>query len=170
MKTATLAEFAKLRGVHKSTVTRYKQSDRLVFTEDGLVDVEASNHRIADTADPNRDDVVQHHKNNKGVETGDAEGKSGAYQEARAKKEKYHALQAKADYEKSMGILVERATVEKDWANVAAIMRSSFERMPDMLAADLASETDSNRVHAMLVAQIETVLNRAADQIRALEW
>jgi len=168
MKTATLAEFAQIRDVHKSTVTRYKQSGRLVFTDDGLVDVEASNQRIADTADPNRDDVVQRHKKNKGIETEGEEVSGGAYQEARAQKEKYHALQAKADYEKSIGLLVERVEVDQAWVNVAAIMRSSFERIPDTLAADLASENDPTRINAILIDQIESVLKQAADQIKAL--
>lgn len=171
MKTVTLSEFAKLRGVHKSTVTRYKQTGRLVFTDDGLVDVEASNQKIADTADPNRDDVVRRHKKNKETKetkTGDEEVSGGAYQEARAKKEKYHALQAKADYEKSIGLLVERAEVDKAWVDVAVIMRSFLERIPDTLAADLASESDTNRISAILIDQIELVLKQAADQIKAL--
>ncbi len=167
MKTATLSEFAKLRDVNKSTVTRYKQSGRLVFTNDGLVDVEASNQRIADTADPNRDDVVRRHAKNKGIEIGDETG-GGAYQEARAKKEKYHALQAKADYEKSIGLLVARAEVDKAWVDVAVIMRSALERIPDTLAADLASESDPTRINAILVDQIELILKQAADQLKVL--
>lgn len=168
MKTVTLSEFAKLRDVHKSTVTRYKQTGRLVFTDDGLVDVEASNQKIADTADPNRDDVVQRHKKNKGIEPEGEETGGGAYQEARAKKEKYHALQAKADYEKSIGLLVERAEVDKAWVDVAVIMRSALERIPDTLAADLASENDPTRINAILVDQIELILKQAADQIKVL--
>lgn len=167
MKKATLSAFAKLRGVNKSTVTRYKQTGRLVFTDDGMVDVAESNKRIKETADPNRDDVVRRHAKNKSIEIVDEEVQSGDYQRSRARKEKYLALQAKADYEKNIGQLVERAEVDKDWANVAAIMRSSLERIPDILAADLATETDVNRISAMLIDQIETVLKQAADKIKA---
>ncbi len=168
MKTATLTEFAKLRDVNKSTVTRWKQSDRLVFTDDDLVDVKASIKRIAETADPNRDDVARRHAKNKGIEIGSEEAQSGDYQKARVKKEKYHALQAKADYEKSIGLLVERAEVDKAWVDVAVIMRSSLERIPDTLAADLASENDPSRINAILVDQIEIILKQAADQIKVL--
>lgn len=167
MKTATLTEFAALRGVHKSTVTRYKQADRLVFTDDGLIDVDASNKRIKDTADPNRDDVVRRHaeKKNKTYDIG-SDDNSASYQASRAKKEKYLALQAKADYEKSIGELVERDQVQRDWTNVAIIMRSALERVPDLLSAELASESDHNRVHAILVENIESALKQASEQIK----
>lgn len=168
MKKATLTEFAKIRGVNKSTVTRYKQADRLVFTDDGLVDVEASNQRIADTADPNRDDVVNRHAKNKGIEDDqEPDENTVSYQKSRAKKEKYLALQAKADYEKSICELVEREQVQRDWANVAITMRSALERIPDLLSAELAAETDHNRVHAILVENIETILKEASQRIES---
>jgi len=166
MKTATLAEFAKIRDVHKSTVTRYKQSGRLVFTDDGLVDVEASNQRIADTADPNRDDVVRRHANNKGMEMPDEQVQSGDYQKARAKKEKYHALHAKADYEEKIGQLVKREDIDRDWAEVATTLRSHIERIADVLPAELAVEQDPKRIRTILKKHINDALTEAADKIK----
>lgn len=158
-------EFARMMNVNRSTVSRYKRDGRLVFTGDGLVDVDASKRRLKETADPNRDDVVQRHIKAKGMEPEEIDEATEKYQESRAKKEKYLALQAKADYEKSIGELIKREQVELDWANVAEILRSSFERLPDMLSGELAAETDYNRVHAILVENIESILKEASEQI-----
>lgn len=74
-------------------------------------------------------------------------------------------MQAKADYEKSIGELIERAQVERDWANVAIIMRSALERIPDMISAELAAENDHIRIHAILIQNIESALKEAAQTI-----
>lgn len=42
----TRAEFAARVGVNKSTVTRWAQAGRLVLTDDGAVDIDASIHRL----------------------------------------------------------------------------------------------------------------------------
>lgn len=173
MKTGSLSDYAKYKNVNRSTVTRWKQSDRLVFTDDGLVDFRASDKRIKATEDPNRDDVRRRHAINRGdistqddPETNESHPSGNAsYQESRAKKEHYLALQAKADYEKSIGELIERAQVERDWANVAIIMRSALERIPDMISAELAAENDHIRIHAILIQNIESALKEAAQTI-----
>lgn len=161
----TQKEFAKLYGVSPAAITQFKKADRLVFTDDGLVDVEASKQRIKDTSDPNRADVARRHAENRGSEI-EIDEVDLSFQEHRRIREKYLALQEKASYEKSIGQLVERAEVERDWAEVATIMRTSLERLPDLLSAELAVESDPNRIHAMLVEQIEYVLEQAADKIK----
>lgn len=94
MKTGSLSDYAKYKNVNRSTVTRWKQSDRLVFTDDGLVDFRASDKRIKATEDPNRDDVRRRHAINRGdistqddPETNESHPSGNAsYQESRAKK------------------------------------------------------------------------------------
>lgn len=176
MKTGSLSDYAKYKNVNRSTVTRWKQSDRLVFDDNGLVDFKASDKRIKATEDPNRDDVRHRHAINRGdmpaadidIQIGEAElSDNASYQESRAKKERYLALMAKIDYEKSIGELIEREQVKKDWINVATIMRSQLERIPDLISAELAQETDYNRVHAVLAENIENVLKEAAQKIES---
>lgn len=164
-------EFAKILGFSDVAVTHLKNAGRLVFTEDGLIDVEASKKRIEETSDPRRDDVVRRNAEARGSDPG-LLGQSPAsvsFQESRAMKEQYLALQARVDYETRMGELVERTTVERDWMNVAIILRTSLERIPDSMAAVLAGETDIDRVHAMLTEQIEQALKQAADHINRLQ-
>lgn len=175
MTTGNQSDFARAYGYSKAAVTQFKQADRLVFTATGQVDFEASKARIKETADPNRADVSLRHAATRErvmvpeMPDDDIDGAGGAtYQESRAKKEKYLALQAKVDYEKSIGDLAERAEVERDWSAVAVILRTSLERIPESMSAELAAETDENRIHAMLVEQIESILKQAADQINNL--
>lgn len=165
------SEFAKMLGFSSVAVTKLKNAGRLVFTEDGLVDVEASKKRIEETSDPRRDDVVRRNAEKRGSDPGSLSQSpaSVSFQESRAMKEQYLALQAKADYEARMGELVERTTVERDWMTVAVILRTSLERIPDSMAAVLAGETDIDRVHAMLIEQIEQALKQASDHINRLQ-
>lgn len=168
MITATQAEFARMLGYSQAAITKFKKSDRLVFTDDGLVDVEASKQRLKDTSDPNRDDVARRHAENRGteIETDDVDL---SFQEHRANREKYLALQEKASYEKSIGLLVERAVVERGLDGVSKIIRASFEKLPDILSAELAVESDPNRIHAILVENIEYILSQANEMIKELD-
>ena len=62
----TQAEFARHIGVARSYVTALKKADRLVLNAIGNVLVEESKKRIAETADPNRDDVAARHAEARG--------------------------------------------------------------------------------------------------------
>lgn len=55
-----MAEFARIQGWNRSTVTRLRHAGRLVMRGE-LVDVEASRALLADTADPRRGDVAARH-------------------------------------------------------------------------------------------------------------
>lgn len=162
------SQFAKWYGCSNAAVTYYKKNDQLVFTPEGLIDFVASKKRIDDTADPNRDDVKKRHAANRGEEVED-EPSNPTFQDSRALKEQYLALQAKADYEKSIGSLVERTEVDRDFVKIAAIIRSAFERLPDFLSAELAAEQDPNRIRAMLSEEIEAALNQGAKQIEGIK-
>ena len=56
----TRAQFARLLGVNRSTVTRWADAGRLVLLPDGSVDAEASLGRIRATSG-GRDDVAARH-------------------------------------------------------------------------------------------------------------
>lgn len=80
------------------------------------------------------------------------------YQDARARKEHYLALQAQRDYERSMGMLVSAEDVRHAVANAATTLRVRLETLPSSLAAQLAAEQDEGRVRALLADQIEVLL------------
>jgi phage terminase Nu1 subunit (DNA packaging protein) len=54
-----LAEFAKLHGVSKAAVTKWKQQGLLTLTSDGRVDVSASNKRLSERPAVNRGQITK---------------------------------------------------------------------------------------------------------------
>jgi DNA-binding protein Fis len=188
MSTATQAEFARLMGVNRSTVTRtWKQAGRLVMVGD-LVDVEASRARILATADLARSDVAERHAAERGavvgqgVETvsvgaGDtatatATARSEAppptipaidhignsYQAARAVKEKYAALSAKAEYERVIGLLLPRQDVDQALDDLVATVRSGLENLPHRAAGQLVGK-DYDAIIALLKQEVVDMMS-----------
>ena len=99
-----------IQNVNRSTVTRWKQADRLVFDDNGLVNFKASDKRIKATEDPNRDDVRRRHAINRGdmpaadidLEIGESDLSDNvtSYQES-AQKRTLFGADGKIDYEKA---------------------------------------------------------------------
>ena len=184
MSTATQADFARLMGVNRSTVTRtWKQAGRLVMVGD-LVDVEASRARILATADLARSDVAERHAAERGavvgqgVETvkvgaGDtATARSEAlppttptidhignsYQAARAVKEKYAALSAKAEYERLIADLLPRQDVDQALDDLVATVRSGLENLPHRAAGQLVGK-DYDAIIALLKQEVVDMMS-----------
>lgn len=183
MTTASQSEFAALLGVNRSTVTRFKQSGRLVMVGD-KIDVEASQARIAETADPNRDDVAARHASERGNKVsvapvteapaaaapegrGDVIGNS--YQAARAVKERYAALTAKAEYERTIGTLVEKADVVAVVADVVVQLRVSLENMRHALAPILVGKDQAEITSEIQRAVQERLAELERGFLRSLE-
>lgn len=194
MTTATQADFARLMGVNRSTVTRtWKQAGRLVMQGD-LVDVEASQARILATADLARSDVSTRHAQARGAAIGqgtaplkvgaddtvpnaaekpatppidrphDAIGNS--YQAARAVKEKYAALSAKAEYERVIGLLLPRQDVDQALDDLVATVRSGLENLPHRAAGQLVGK-EYDAILALLkqeVVDMMSEMHKAARQ------
>lgn len=177
MKTATQSEFARLIGVQKSYVTKLKEQGRLVMSADGkLVDVEASKQRIQQTADPNRDDVSQRFEKPKAPDANRQAGDIGnSYQAARAVKEKYSAMQAKLEYERAIGKLVDKAEVQAVVEDVITQFRQGLENLPYRLAPELVG-LDLDGIRAALkqevfdsLAKMQRGFLRQMDEIGKLE-
>ena len=157
------AEFARMEGLAKSYVTQLKQAGRLVMDGD-KVDVDASRARIAATADPNRDDVkarweAQREKPAAApVDPGPQDKIGNSYQAARAVKEKFSAMQAKLDYERAIGKLVERSEVEAAIEDVTSLIRQALEQMPHRSAPELVGKS-LDQIRASLKQDIHAALS-----------
>lgn len=157
------AELARFLGMHRGSVTRFKQAGRLVI-KSGKVDLEASLRRLEETRDPNRDDVAARHAATRGQipapgssgSSGDeGSGSSGeTYQAARAKKERFLALQAELDYERAMGKLIDREAVVRSVADVVTTMRQALENRAHRLAPELVGQ-DLDAIRSAL--RVDTV-------------
>lgn len=184
MTIATQAEFARLMGVNRSTVTRtWKQAGRLVMEGD-KVDVEASRARIIATADPQRTDVAERHASARAsavppaptpeaqtaqpapekapqsteANAGHPDVLGNSYQAARAVKEKYAALKAKADYEQQIAHLIPREDVDAAMRHLGAAVRSAMDVFPDQTAPLVAPVSSMDEVHSLLSEACRSVL------------
>ena len=170
---ATQADFARRLGVSRSHVTGLKHAGRLVLTDNGLVDVDASIARIDATRDPNRDDVANRHAAaRERLQTTPPAASQPApkdpaphadpdesisYQAARTVKERYAAKTAKLEYERAIGYLVERAAVEAAVEDIMTTVRQSLEQQPHRLAPLLIGK-DLDAIRATLRQETAHIL------------
>lgn len=131
------------------------------MTESGMVDVDASKKRIAETSDPGKEHVADRHASarNEGQnkqQGSDAIGNS--YQTARAVKEKYAALTAKADYERAIGKLIDKDDVHAALEDVVAFARQGVENQPHRVAAQLVGK-DFDQIMAILKQDIVEMMS-----------
>lgn len=174
----SLSQFATMRGWTPSYVTKLKQHGRLVLTEDGRVEVDASLARIKETEDPNRDDVRKRWQEHRARGDADAGGtpptpdpsaaSTTGFAQARAVKERYLALSAKLDYERASGKLVETSSVQRAGAEVGAVIRSALENLPHQVAPMIAPLTDEDKIRAMLIDYVEHLLKDMSTQIESI--
>jgi hypothetical protein len=152
LHTLNQAQFAEHMGWSKGYVTQLKQAGRIVFAENNKVDVEASKLLINQTEDPNRDDVKQRHADERGADTKVNEiGKPkkekevkdpnrGSFSEARAKEQKFKALQAELDYEIRIGKFVAREDMQAAIGDMVTTFRQNLENFPHLISGELVGK------------------------------
>ena len=173
MSLMTKQEFAEHIERVPGYITQLKDAGRLVM-EGEQVDVEASMERMRETANPSYDGHVDRHQENRERKAAglldDMTGKAGsAYQQARAMREKYAAMQAKISYEKEIGLLLVAHDVKMAIADGDALIRNRLEALPDILAPQLAAEKDEQRIRALLTDQIEYLLDELSRSFKSME-
>jgi hypothetical protein len=85
------------------------------------------------------------------------------YSRARAVRENYLARLAKIEYEERLGKLVSRDEMQVAAFNKFRTFRDGMLNIPDRVAAVIAAEADSAKVHAMLTTEIRKALLEFAD-------
>ena len=160
MTIETQTEFARRIGKAKSWVTKLKGDGRLVMSPEGLVDVEASLARIAQTGG-GRPDVAERHAAERqapaaaGGQVSDA-GKGrqrinhSTLNEAKARKEAALAEQEEIKLQRMRGEVVDRETVDDALRFIGGAVRAAFDVLPDQTAPLVAPVTDLAEVHALL--------------------
>jgi len=146
-------QFAKLLGCDKSHVTRLKQNGRLVITAAGLVDIEASKARIAET-EGGRDDVAARHAADKGQQAAKPDESRVS---AQTRKETAQADIAEMERDKLRGKLIERELVEQALDEVVAFARQGIENLPHRVAGQLVGK-DFDAIMATLKQEVVTLM------------
>ena len=124
----------------------------------------AESLKLIEETQGNRSDMTAKHararSEKRAADSTDGEFKSvgASYQTARAVREKYAALTAKAQYETMIGNLIEREDVDACLRFVGATVRSLMDSFPDQNAPVLCAETDIHEIHAMLTDACRAVL------------
>lgn len=187
MLAVSQAEFARMRDVSKKTVTVWKQQGRLVLTEDGLVDVGASDKSLAERPPLNRGGAVKRNGNTPANGNGstlppqplpagnpaesDDDGPlldaspeeiaaktNWTHAEAARVKETYLAHLRKQEFEVNAGKLIERAVAERTFFDTARDNRDAWLSWPARVSTLMASELGVD------AAVLTTVLNRYVQQ------
>ncbi|MBJ2258311.1 terminase small subunit [Pseudomonas psychrophila] len=195
MTVISKTEFAARRGWAKSYVSKLANQDRLVLTEDGKVELEATEALLAESADPSKVAVTARHQQDRiqrGVRSQlspEVEPTSTAapqpaispasklpdFQKARAHREYYLAQLAEAEFHKVQGSQVQLEAVKTGAFNAGRLLRDQLLGMPPQLAPELAAMTDPWEIERRLTDAIRASLEDAermstADLITALNY
>lgn len=169
------SEFATRRGWAKSYVSKLAKQDRLVLTENGKVDLEATEALLADSADPSKAAVTARHEEariDRDVRSQlvpaaeapavQAPGKGPDFQKARAHREYYLAQLAEAEFHKVQGNLVERKAVADAAYGAGRMVRDLVFGLPPQLAPELVAMTDPWQIEKHLTGAFRRVFEDAA--------
>lgn len=170
MTTVTRAEFARLKGWNRSSVTRAAKHGRIVMAGD-LVDVEASEARLLGTSG-GREDVAARHAAARaaaGVVTekvgaGDTAAAAPALRgvesrsDAQARKESAAADLLEIELGKARGNVINREDVDAAMRHLGAAVRSAMDVFPDQTAPLVAPVTSMDEVHSLLSEACRSVL------------
>lgn len=164
MTAVSQAEFAKRKNWNRSTVTRLKQAGRLVM--DGkLVDVEASEQRLAETGGM-RADVAERHAAGRAPAGEGGQGGGSPRQavvetraDAQARKESAAADLLEMELAEKRGNLLAREDVELAMTCIGAAVRAALEVLPDQTAPLVAPVMDLHEVHALIADACRNVLH-----------
>ena len=193
MTVISKTEFAARRGWAKSYVSKLANQDRLVLTEHGKVELEATEALLAESADPSKAAVTARHQQDRiqrgvhsqlspGVEPTSTAApqpvispasKLPDFQKARAHREYYLAQLAEAEFHKVQGSQVQLEAVKTGAFNAGRLLRDQLLGMPPQLAPELAAMTDPWEIERRLTAAIRASLEDAermssADLVHAL--
>lgn len=180
----TPSAFAKHLGYKPHYGTQLKNDGRLVMAPDGKhVLVAESKEKLAATRDPSKQGVADRHAAARAdayQDQGDQDDEprtrpapadtavGSSYQQARAVKEKFLALEAKRAYEVAIGQLRDGREVEHLASTAMAELRIRLENLATTLAPEVAAISDEARVRATLQEQFAHALESASHHFARL--
>lgn len=170
MTAETQSAFARRLGKSRQYVSQLKDAGRLVLTDDGLVDAEASLALISATEDPAKSGVAERHARQRaggGAEMGERLEKAGpTFKVWQARKMKADAEMAEQERDRRAGILVPREAAEYAIDDVAAGVRASLENLPGRWAPILFPLQTLEEFQAAMVEMIEAELRAMAERAK----
>jgi hypothetical protein len=192
MEPVSLRAYARHRGVSLRAVQKAIQAGRIEKNRAGKIDVEIADtqwqRRTAprpliakQSQNPHKQETVSADGHSRqpaepnrilnavadprmDLPRGDLPGTNGVdYSRARAVRETYQARMSKLDFEERSDKLLSRDEVQVAAFNKFRTFRDGMLNLPDRLAAILAAESDSAKVHEILATEIRKALVEFAD-------
>lgn len=188
----TIPEFSAHLGYGRTYAYQLQKEGRLVMSEDGKrVLVAESIERVRATEDPSKKGVAQRHamarlpKNTSEAPSDDTDElradepmlmPEGAvakpdgfdFQNSKAKREHFAALEAEASYRARVKELLEASDVRAVVGEVMTVLRTTIEGMSHRLAPALTAAVKETEVRAMLDAEIRHALDTASASLAKL--
>jgi phage terminase Nu1 subunit (DNA packaging protein) len=156
------AQFAARLGVSRGSVTYLARRGRLVLTEDGRVDLEASIERLRRT-ERNMGAAIRwrDYRERTGKATGEGVEplpEATDYEGWRAWRAHYQALLAELRYRSALGEMLDLGHVAYALHDVGVSLRVSLEGIPDRIAAEIAPITDEAEIKAIVQREVARVI------------
>lgn len=181
MTVISKTEFAARRGWAKSYVSKLASQDRLVLTEDGKVELEATEALLDKTSDPSKAAVADRHHHDRlqrdvysqlsplveptptaaPPQLYGGDGKQPDFQKARALREYNMARLAEMERLKVEGSLVLKEAVETGAYDAGRLLRDQLFGPLPQLSHDLAAMTDPWLIEKHLTATFRRTLEEA---------
>jgi hypothetical protein len=180
-ETCSFREFADVLHCRPSWVTALRQAGRLVLTEDGKrVKTRESLQLVEETKDPAKAAVAARHAAERQQQTiaepiADEETsdeptpapQSGEFQRHRAERESWAAKQARLDYERAAGQLLDAAAVDATAANAVTNFRKALESWPDTIAPQAVGKSEE-QINQLIATECDHVLAELAREFSHL--
>jgi hypothetical protein len=189
-------EYARHRNVTPAMVSHWTNAGRIVVRPDGLVDVVASDARLAESLDPSRGGKGGK-PNRRPPETAAPVGRAavaagdrgadsrrdpplagddgaapddafGSFQAARTVRERFAAKAAELAYRKAAGDVVERSDVVRAIVDNLAPAVAKLDTLGARIATRIAGEPDARKVQSLIDAEVAAVRQEVADMAAAL--
>ncbi|MBM3074237.1 hypothetical protein [Lelliottia sp. RWM.1] len=170
MTTMNQSQYAQHSGVDRKTIGRWIKAGRFIVMDGDLIDVEASDAALKhnrDGKDPRASNAKKKKAPVAGNDGGDeidktvqqimlTEGASLSREEAARIRENYMALQAKLQYEKDSGQLIELTAAEEVLFNAFRQQRDAWLNWPSRVAPLMAADLDipADRMTEVLIEYV----------------
>jgi hypothetical protein len=160
----SMAAFAKRRGVSKACVSKWKTRGLLVLTPDGLVDIAASEERLAERPAVYRGGATKSQSEPKPENQGSnttfvSDPASWSTAEAIRHKEIAQARLRQIEADTAAGLVVPIADVAKAVADEYAVTRAALLGMAAKLAHRLAAATTPDEAGALVDVEVRAALS-----------
>lgn len=166
--TLSKSAFARERGVTPAMVTFWRKKDLIVLTEDGQVDVDASNKLLDAAQDPSRGGKVGRADTTLPEAPVATESSSKSYTDVRTEREEWTLKSQRVEYEKMVGTLVERDAYNRALMQNLSPALQRLDTISARLGARLAAETDVRKCQDMIDEEVESIRQEIADNAQAM--